>query len=93
MNKINSKEVKVSFNENCSNRTDEKKSKNEITLKKQRNSKIPYKDSSVYDIVKHSKDNSLELLNINREQKLKKDIEQGKVIYKLSCFFLMSLQN
>ena len=68
MDKINSKEVKVSFNENCSNRADErKKKKNEITLKKQRNSKFPYKDSSVYDIVKHSKDNSLELLNINRQ--------------------------
>ena len=67
MDKINSKEVKVSFNENCSNRTDERKRKNEITHPEQRNSKLPYKDSSVYDIVKHSKDNSLELLNINRQ--------------------------
>ena len=77
MDKINSKEVKVSLNENCSYITDDRKRKNGITLQEQRSSKLPCKDSPVYDLVKQSKKHSFSLLNLKRKQKRKQDFEQG----------------
>ena len=69
MDKINSKEVNVSLNENCSNITDDRKRKNEITLQEQRSSKLPCKDSPVNDLVTQSKENSFNLLNSKRKPK------------------------
>ena len=77
MDKINSKEVNVSLNENCSNITDDRKRKNGITLQEQRGSKLPCKDSPVYDLVKQSKENSFNLLNLKRKPKRKQDFGQG----------------
>ena len=79
MNKINSKEVQVSFNENYSSRTDDRIRKNEITHLEQKNSKLLRKDCLVYDLVKQSKENTLNLLNMKRKQKQKQDFEQGKI--------------
>ena len=86
MVKINSKEVQNSFDANSSSRTDDRKRKYETTHPEQRSSRLPCKLSSVYDIVKHSKDNSLKLLNIIRKQKRKNDTEQGKIFISHPAF-------
>ena len=80
MDKIISKDDKKSVYANCSNRTKKRKRKYETTYLKQRNSKLPYKDSPVFNLVKQSKENTINLLNIKRKEKLKKDIKQGKIL-------------
>ena len=79
MDKIISKEVKNSLDANCSNRTNRRKRKNETNYPEQRNSKLPCKDPLVFDLVKQSKENTFNLLNIKRKQKRKEDIVQGKI--------------
>ena len=69
MDKINSKKVKVSLKENCSNITIDRKRKNAITLQEQRNSKLRCKDSPVNDLVKQNLEHSFILLNLKRKQK------------------------
>ena len=64
MDKIISKDVKNSLDANCSSRTDKRERKYETSYPKQRNSKLPCKDSSVFDLVKQSKENTLNCLNI-----------------------------
>ena len=78
MNKTTSKDVQESFGTNCSNRTDETNRNYEITHYEQRKSKLPCKVSPVCDLVKQSRKNSSKLLSLKREQKRKKDGEQGK---------------
>ena len=80
MDKINLKEVKIFLNENCFNTIDDRKRKNGITLQEQRNSKLPCKDSPVYDLVQQSKENSFNLLNLKRKPKRKLDFKQGRVL-------------
>ena len=79
MDEIISKEVKNSLDANCSNRTNRRKRKNETNYPEQRNSKLPCKDPLVFDLVKQSKENTFNLLNIKRKQKQKKEIVQGKI--------------
>ena len=67
MDKTNLKDVQDSLDTNCTIRTDERKSK------------LFCKDSPGFDLVKQSKENTLNLLNIKIKQKQKKDIEQGKI--------------
>ena len=70
---IISKDVQDSLDSNCSNRTDK-------THLKRRNSKLPSKKSPVFDLVKHSKENTFNLLNIKQKQNRKEDIVQGKIL-------------
>ena len=77
MDKINSKEVQNSLDTNCSNRADEINRIYETTHPEQRNSRLPCKVSPVFYLVKQSKENSLKLLSLKREQKRKEGIEQG----------------
>ena len=77
MDKINSKDVHALLDKNCFNRTDKRKRKNETTHFKQRNSKLPCKDFPVFDLVKQSKENTFNLLNIKRKEKRKEDIVRG----------------
>ena len=79
MDKNNLKNVHDFLDKNCLNRTDNRKRKNETTHLKQRNSKLPCKDFPVFDLVKQSKENTFNLLNIKRKEKQKKDIKQGKI--------------
>ena len=79
MDKTNLKDVQDSLDTNCTIRTDERKRKYETTQTEQRNSKLFCKDSPGFDLVKQSKENTLNLLNIKIKQKQKKDIEQGKI--------------
>ena len=79
MDKIISKDDKKSVYANCSNRTKKRKRKYETTYPEQRNSKLPCKDPLVIDLVKQSKENTFNLLNIKRKQKQKKEIVQGKI--------------
>ena len=72
---------------NCSNRTNERKRKFVTTYPEQRNSKLLCKVSPVCDLVEQSRENSLKLLSLKREQKRKEDIEKG-IMFKLKCFFL-----
>ena len=87
MNKINSKEVQVSFNENYSSRTDDRIRKNEITHLEQKNSKLLRKDCLVYDLVKQSKENTFNVLSMKRKQKQKRDFKQGKIFINYCDFF------
>ena len=77
MDKINLKED--SSDTNCSNRIDERNRKFVTTHPEQRNSILLCKNSPVFDLVKQSKENTLNLLNIKRKQKGKKYIVQGKI--------------
>ena len=86
MDKITSMEVQVSLNENCLSRTDDRKRKNETTHVEQRNSKLLCKDSLVYDLVKQTKENTFNLLNMKRKQKQKQDFEQGKIFINYRAF-------
>ena len=86
MDKINSKEVQVSLNENCSNRTDEKNRKNGITLQEQRNIKLHFKDCPIYDLVKQSEENSFNLLKLKRKQKQMQDFKRGKIFVNYLIF-------
>ena len=79
MDKITSKDVQDSLDTNCSFRADEINRKYETTHPEQRNSKLHCQVSSVYDLVKKSRENSLKLLNIKRKQKRKEDIKKGKI--------------
>ena len=81
MDTINSKDVQDTLDTNCSNRRDDKNRKYETTHPKQRTSRLPCKVSPVHDLVKQSKENSLKLLSLKREQKRKEDIEKGKHFY------------
>ena len=56
---------------NCSNRIDERNRKFVTTHPEQRNSILLSKNSPVFDLVKQSKENTLNLLNIKRKQKKK----------------------
>ena len=80
MDKNKSKDLQNSSDANSSSKTDERKRKRETTHLEQRNSKLPCKDSSVFDLIKQSKINSFDLLNTKRKQKRKKDITQGKIL-------------
>ena len=80
MDKNKSKDLQNSSDANSSSKTDERKRKCETTHLKRRNSKLPCKDYSVFDLVKQSKINSFDLLNTKRKQKRKKDITQGKIL-------------
>ena len=86
MNTIASKDVQDSSDTNCSIRTDERNRKHKTTHPEQRNSRVHCKVSPVYDLVKQSRENSLKLLSLKREQKRKEDIEKG-IMFKLKCFF------
>ena len=86
MDTITSKDVEDSLDTNCSIRTDERNGKYETTHPELRNSRLICKISPVYDLVKHSRENSLKLLSLKREQKRKEDIEKG-IMFKLKCFF------
>ena len=77
MDKNNLKDVHDFSDKNCFNRTDKRKRKYENTHLKQRNSKLPCKDFPVFDLVKQSKENTFNLLNIKRKQKRKEDIVKG----------------
>ena len=78
MDKIIPKDVQNSLDADSSDRTEDRKRKFETTHLKQRNNKLNYKGSPVYDLVKESKENSLNLLKSKRKQKQKEDIEKGK---------------
>ena len=77
MDTITSKDVQDSLDTNCSNSADERNRKYETTHPEQRNSRLPCKVSPVFYLVKQSKENSLKLLSLKREQKRKEGIEQG----------------
>ena len=77
MDTITSKNVQDSLDTNCSNSADERNRKYETTHSEQRNSRLPCKVSPVFYLVKQSKENSLKLLSLKREQKRKEGIEQG----------------
>ena len=77
MDTITSKNVQDSLDTNCSNSADERNRKYETTHPEQRNSRLPCKVSPVFYLVKQSKENSLKLLSLKREQKRKEGIEQG----------------
>ena len=79
MDKINLNEVQVTLNKNCVSKTDDRKRKKESTHLEQKKIKLLSKDSLVYDLVKQSKENTLNLLNMKRKQKQKQDFEQGKI--------------
>ena len=79
MDTITSKDVQDSLETNCSNRTKERDRKYETTHPEQRNSKLLCKKSPVFDLVKQSKENTLNLLNIKRKQKGKKYLVKGKI--------------
>ena len=86
MNKISLKDVQDSCNTNCSNRTGKRKIECETTHLEQRNNKLHCKDFPVYDFVKQSKENSLNLLKMKRKQKRKEDIKQGKIFINYHAF-------
>ena len=77
MDTITSKNVQDFLDTNCSNSADERNRKYETTHPEQRNSRLPCKVSPVFYLVKQSKENSLKLLSLKREQKRKEGIEQG----------------
>ena len=77
MDTITSKNVQDFLDTNCSNSADERNRKYETTHPEQRNSRLPCKVSLVFYLVKQSKENSLKLLSLKREQKRKEGIEQG----------------
>ena len=77
MDKINLMED--SSDTNCSNRIDKRNRKFVTTHPEQRNSILLSKNSPVFDLVKQSKENTLNLLNIKRKQKGKKYIVKGKI--------------
>ena len=77
MDTITSKNVQDSLDTNCSNSADERNRKYETTHPEQRNSRLPCKVSPVFYLVKQSKENSLKLLSLKREQKRKEGIDQG----------------
>ena len=81
------KDVQNSLDTNCSDRAEERNSKNEITHPEQGNSKLPLKNSSVYALVKQSKENSLKLLNTKRKQKQKEGFEQGEIFINYHDFY------
>ena len=64
---------------NCSNRIDERNRKFVTTHPEQRNSILLCKNSPVFDLVKESKENTLNFLNIKRKLKRRDYIEQGKI--------------
>ena len=72
---------------------DERKRKYETTHLEQRNSRLPCKVSPVHDLVKQSKENSLKLLSLKREQKRKEDIEKGKNFYTKMLFLFEVIAN
>ena len=80
MDNFISKDVQNSLDANSSRRTDGRKRKCETTHLEQRNSKLPFKDSPVCDLVRQSKENSFNLLSLKRKQKRKEDIEKGKIL-------------
>ena len=86
MDTITSKDVQDSLETNCSNRTKERDRKYETTHPEQRNSKLLCKDSLVYDLVKQTKENTFNLLNMKRKQKQKQDFEQGKIFINYRAF-------
>ena len=77
MDKINLKEDLSDTN--CSNRIDERNRKFVTTHPEQRNSILLCKNSPVFDLVKESKENTLNFLNIKRKLKRRDYIEQGKI--------------
>ena len=81
MDKITSKNIQDSLDTKCSNRADERNRKYETTHPEQRNSILLCKDSLVYDLVKQSRENSLKLLSLKREQIRKEGTKKGKIFY------------
>ena len=77
MDKINLMED--SSDTNCSNRIDKRNRKFVTTHPEQRNSILLSKNSPVFDLVKQSKENTLNFLNIKRKHKRRDYIEQGKI--------------
>ena len=77
MDKINLKEDLSDTN--CSNRIDKKNRKFVTIHPEQRNSILLCKNSPVFDLVKESKENTLNFLNIKRKLKRRDYIEQGKI--------------
>ena len=80
MDTITLKHVQNSLDTNCSDRAEERNIKYEVTHLEQRNSKLPLKNSPVYDFVKKNKENSLKLINTKRKQKQKESFEQGEIL-------------
>ena len=78
MDKITSKDVQDSLDTNCFNITDDRKRKCETTHLEQRYNKLLCKDSPAYNLVEQCKENSFNLLNFERKQIRKENIEQGK---------------
>ena len=96
MEKIDFKNVQNSLDANCSNRTEKRKTKYKTTHLEQKKSKLLCKDSPIYDLVKESKENSFNLLNVKRKQKRIEDIEKGKMLFFMllqlvALFFLFCL--
>ena len=87
MDTITSKDVEDLSDTNCFIRTDERNRKNETTHPELRNSRVNCEVSPVYDLVKQSRENSLKLLSLKREQKRKEDIKRGK-IFLIKILFL-----
>ena len=86
MDKIISKDVQNSLDATISSRIDIRKRNCETTHLEQRNNKLHCKDFPVYDLVKQSKENSLNLLKMKRKQKRKEDIKQGKIFINYHAF-------
>ena len=87
MDENKSKDLQNSSDANSSSKTDERKRKCETTHLKRRNSKLPCKDSSVFDLVKQSKENTFNVLSMKRKQKQKRDFKQGKIFINYCDFF------
>ena len=81
MDTITSKDVQDSLETNCSNRADEINRKYETTHPEQRNIKLLCKVSPGFDLVKQSRENSLKLLSLKREQIRKEGTKKGKIFY------------